>query len=396
MEIVVPGVGNPDMEPGYFLLLFLPVGGKLDLSGEFSLFLGKFLLKFFKTVQRFQKGAIRYGCEPGDTHVNPHGGSGGVDRLRDLPLGLDRDVPVIAPPGHCEIPGCPFDLPALDEPDPANLGQKDPASVQLEALRIPEGICVLPFFLNRGNRFGFFLSKASLRAWSRNFKVCCRVCDCAPARNIVSSSRFQPVRSLATSTYRKTFSPALRRSFCKARALFQTNRQHPACCRKRDSCSGLAFSLYLYALRIFMSHIILWSMMKNNDIRTGRHCVFNMHVHLVFVTKYRKKVLDGKAIEILRESFAKICSDFEAELIEFNGEHDHVHLLVHYPPKVAISAMVNSLKGASSRLLRNHYPEIAGRYYKNVLWSPSYFAASCGGAPISIIRQYVEQQQTPD
>ncbi|WP_459947958.1 IS200/IS605 family transposase, partial [Desulfocastanea catecholica] len=66
-------------------------------------------------------------------------------------------------------------------------------------------------------------------------------------------------------------------------------------------------------------------MEKNNDIRTGRHCVFNMHVHLVFVTKYRKKVLDGKAIEILRESFTKICGDFETELIEFNGEHDHVH-----------------------------------------------------------------------
>lgn len=136
-------------------------------------------------------------------------------------------------------------------------------------------------------------------------------------------------------------------------------------------------------------------MKKNNDIRTGRHCVFNMHVHLVFVTKYRKKVLDARAFEILRESFTKVCTDFEAELIEFNGEHDHVHLLVYYPPKVAVSALVNSLKGASSRVLRTRYPDIAEKYYKNVLWSPSYFAASCGGAPISIIRQYVEQQQTP-
>ncbi len=136
-------------------------------------------------------------------------------------------------------------------------------------------------------------------------------------------------------------------------------------------------------------------MVNNNTIRTGRHCVFNMHVHLVFVTKYRKKVLDGKAIEILRDSFSGICRKFEAELVEFNGEHDHVHLLVHYPPKIAISTLVNSLKGASSRILRKRYPQIAERYYKNVLWSPSYFAASCGGAPISIIRQYVEQQQTP-
>lgn len=132
-----------------------------------------------------------------------------------------------------------------------------------------------------------------------------------------------------------------------------------------------------------------------NNIRTGRHCVFNMHVHLIFVTKYRKSVLNGRALDILRESFTNICRKFEADLIEFNGEEDHVHLLVNYPPKVAVSSLVNSLKGASSRILRNRYPEIAEKYYKNVLWSPSYFAASCGGAPISIIRQYVEQQQTP-
>jgi len=137
-------------------------------------------------------------------------------------------------------------------------------------------------------------------------------------------------------------------------------------------------------------------MKENNDIRTGRHCVFNMHVHLVFVTKYRRQVLDAKAIGILQESFSKVCADFEAKLIEMNGEHDHVHLLIHFPPKVALSALVNSLKGASSRVLRIRYPEIADRYYKNVLWSPSYFAASCGGAPLSIIRQYIEQQQTPD
>jgi putative transposase len=137
-------------------------------------------------------------------------------------------------------------------------------------------------------------------------------------------------------------------------------------------------------------------MEKNNEIGTGGHCVFNMHVHLVFVPRYRKKVLDGKAIEILRESFAGICRKSAAELIEMNGEEDHVHLLVFYPPKVAVSALVNSLKGASSRILKKRYPGIAERYYKNVLWSPSYFAASCGGAPISIIRHYVEQQQTPE
>ena len=89
--------------------------------------------------------------------------------------------------------------------------------------------------------------------------------------------------------------------------------------------------------------------------------------------------------------------DFDAELIEMDGECDHVHLLINYPPKVSISSLVNSLKGASSRVLRRERPDIAKRYYfKNVLWSPSYFAASCGGAPISIIKQYIESHNTPN
>lgn len=121
-----------------------------------------------------------------------------------------------------------------------------------------------------------------------------------------------------------------------------------------------------------------------------------MHVHLVFVAKYRRKVFDGDAIERLRVIFAKVCEDFEAHLVEMDGENDHVHLLVEYPLKVAVSALVNSLKGVSSRLLRRDRPKLAARYWQGVLWSPSYFAASCGGAPISIVRQYIEQQKTPD
>lgn len=137
-------------------------------------------------------------------------------------------------------------------------------------------------------------------------------------------------------------------------------------------------------------------MEHNNDIRRGRHCVFNMHVHLVFVTKYRRKVFDKAAIDRLRELFSKVCLDFDAELVEMDGERDHVHLLVNYPPKASVSALVNSLKGASSRVLRKERPDIAQRfYYKGALWSPSYFAASCGGAPIGVVRQYIEQQATP-
>ena len=89
-------------------------------------------------------------------------------------------------------------------------------------------------------------------------------------------------------------------------------------------------------------------------------------------------------------------SDAEAaQLVEMGGEDDHVYLLVEYPPKVAVSNLVISLKGVSSRLLRKERPDVEKRYWKGVLWSPSYFASSCGGAPIFIVRQYIEQQQTP-
>lgn len=132
------------------------------------------------------------------------------------------------------------------------------------------------------------------------------------------------------------------------------------------------------------------------EIRTGRHCVFMMHVHLVFVTKYRRGVFTKEILDDLRGIFVKVCSDFEAELVEFDGEDDHVHLLVNYPPKMAVSKLVNSLKGVSSLLIRKKgYPSIKKKLWGNALWSPSYFAGSCGGAPIDIIRKYIEQQQTP-
>ena len=138
-------------------------------------------------------------------------------------------------------------------------------------------------------------------------------------------------------------------------------------------------------------------MRNNTDIRHGRHCVFKLHVHLVLVTKYRRGVFTKAVLNELREIFFAVCTDFEAELVAFEGEDDHVHLLVNYPPKVAVSVLVNSLKGVSSRMIRKkNYPEIKNKLWGGALWSPSYFAGSCGGAPISIIRQYIEQQRTPE
>ncbi len=121
-----------------------------------------------------------------------------------------------------------------------------------------------------------------------------------------------------------------------------------------------------------------------------------LHVHLVLVTKYGRGVPDADMLHCCQDTMRKVCADFGAELREFNGEDDHVHLLVEYPPKVAASALVNSLKGVPARRLRSQF---TGRVNRHLMhghsWSPSYFAASCGGAPLSIIRQYIEQQRHP-
>lgn len=133
---------------------------------------------------------------------------------------------------------------------------------------------------------------------------------------------------------------------------------------------------------------------KRQDIRTGRHCVFAIHAHLVFVTKYRQGVFRQQHMASLETIFRSVCEGFDTQLVEFNGEADHVHLLINYPPKVSLSTLVNSLKGVSSRMLRKEFGDFhPWLKRRGVLWSPSYFAASCGGAPIDILRQYIEQQQ---
>jgi putative transposase len=137
-------------------------------------------------------------------------------------------------------------------------------------------------------------------------------------------------------------------------------------------------------------------MTEQASYRPGRHVVSALHAHLVFVTKYRRGALDDAMLRCCEDAMRAVCADFGAELAEFNGEDNHVHLLVTYPPKVAISALVNSLKGVSARRLRSQFTGRVNKYSMHGrFWSPSYFAASCGGAPLSILRQYIEQQNRP-
>lgn len=132
------------------------------------------------------------------------------------------------------------------------------------------------------------------------------------------------------------------------------------------------------------------------DIRRGRSVVHNLHAHLVFTTKYRRGALTDPILTRTEEIMRQVCANFGAELHEFNGEDDPVHLLVHYPPTVALSKLVNSLKGVSARYLRKEHSAHLRRYLcGSHLWSPSYFAASCGGAPLAVVKQYIENQKRP-
>ncbi|MFG1956338.1 IS200/IS605 family transposase [Nonomuraea sp. NPDC049028] len=135
-------------------------------------------------------------------------------------------------------------------------------------------------------------------------------------------------------------------------------------------------------------------MSQEVEYRRGRHVVSAMHVHLVFVTKYRRNVFNDEMLRRCQDIMIEVCDSFEAELREFNGEHDHVHLLVHYPPKMTVSKLVNSLKGVSSLYLRKEFPgQLNQAITHGPFWSPSYLAASCGEAPLTLINAYIEQQR---
>ena len=130
--------------------------------------------------------------------------------------------------------------------------------------------------------------------------------------------------------------------------------------------------------------------------RTGRSCVFKNFVHLVFVTKYRRRVFTYSMIERLKELFTETCQQMDVELIEFGAEDDHVHIMLNVPPKIAISNLVAKLKGKSSYFLRREFAEqLQKKLWGNNLWSSSYCVVSAGGAPLDVVKQYIANQRTP-
>ncbi|WP_375448810.1 IS200/IS605 family transposase [uncultured Nostoc sp.] len=131
--------------------------------------------------------------------------------------------------------------------------------------------------------------------------------------------------------------------------------------------------------------------------RKASHSVFSVHLHFVFVTKYRRKTITTQILERLQEIFANICIKTKCRLIEFSGEIDHVHLLIDFHQDNNLSVLVGSLKSASSRIIQKKFSEHLSTFYgKTVFWSSSYYVASTGGAPIEKIKQYIQAQEVPN
>ncbi|MCS3409309.1 IS200/IS605 family transposase [Serratia sp. AKBS12] len=127
-----------------------------------------------------------------------------------------------------------------------------------------------------------------------------------------------------------------------------------------------------------------------------RHSISKRVVHLIFTTKYRRKIFDGMMLQQIREAFISAAEKLEIEILEMDGEADHVHLLVAYPPKLAVSVLVNNLKSISSRRVRILNTNLRKASNSGVLWSRAYFACSAGGATIETLKAYVASQKTPD
>lgn len=134
----------------------------------------------------------------------------------------------------------------------------------------------------------------------------------------------------------------------------------------------------------------------SSNYNKGFRSVYKLTAHIVFVTKYRKKAISPEILNRLKEIFNDTLNKWECNLIEFNGESDHIHLLIDYKPDIALSKLIANLKTVSSRLIRRDFPFLASQYFYNkpYFWTGAYFVASCGGVTVNQLKKYVENQKS--
>jgi len=135
----------------------------------------------------------------------------------------------------------------------------------------------------------------------------------------------------------------------------------------------------------------------SSNYNKGYRSVYKLTVHIVFVTKYRRKAITADILSRLETIFQETLSKWECQLVEFNGEPDHVHLLVSYKPEISLSKLIANLKTVSSRLIRRDFSYLSSQYFYNkpYFWTGAYFVASCGGVTVEQVKKYVEAQDAP-
>lgn len=128
------------------------------------------------------------------------------------------------------------------------------------------------------------------------------------------------------------------------------------------------------------------------ELDTNNHSVFLLYYHLILVVKYRRKVFSDQMSQYAKNIFIRISSSYNITLEEWNHDNDHVHVMVRAHPNTEISKFINAYKSASSRLIKKDFPEVRRKLWKEMFWSRSYCLLTTGGAPIEIIRKYIESQ----
>ena len=132
--------------------------------------------------------------------------------------------------------------------------------------------------------------------------------------------------------------------------------------------------------------------LKQMKLDNNNHSVFAMYYHLVLVVKYRRKVFDDTISSYARSVFEKISPSYNISLLEWNHDIDHVHIMFKAQPNSELSKFINAYKSASSRLIKRDFPKIRNKLWKEHFWSQSFCLLTTGGAPIEVIKKYIETQ----
>lgn len=129
------------------------------------------------------------------------------------------------------------------------------------------------------------------------------------------------------------------------------------------------------------------------QLERNRHSVYKLTYHLVVVTKYRHPVINDQIKKRLEEVAHNLFTKWNCEILEINGKEDHLHILFNAPPQIKLTNTINSFKTVTSRYIRNEFEDFLKPYYWNpYFWSKSYLILTTGGAPISVIKKYIEDQ----